>query len=307
MRVTSSRLTLRAFRPAGTGTCRSPELPRAHPRQEAIDADRDFPPFRRAARDGYAVHAADVAQPPSLLEVVAEVKAGAALDRLPTILAGQAASIMTGAPTPADADTIVMVEYTNRRGNRVEINRPADSRANIVPAGSEAKCGQNLLGPGTQLNHKAIAVAAAVGKHLPAGLRAASRVAILSTGDEIVDVASAPGPSQVRNSNTYSLAAQVVECGRRSSSFFPIAPDEPARLRELIAQGLEADLLLLAGGVSMGKYDLVKQVLSEFGAGFFFTGVKIQPGKPVVFGQIQAGNHDRNISSVSPATLFPPW
>jgi len=258
---------------------------------EGVTADHDFPPFRRAARDGYAVHASDVAQPKAVLEVVAEVKAGADLDQLPVIQQGQAASIMTGAPTPADADVIVMVEYTSRQGDRVEINRPPDSGANIVAVGSEAKRGQQLLIPSLQLNHKAIAVAAAVGRtHMSVYKKPI--VAILSTGDEIVDVSTSPGPSQVRNSNTYSLAAQVVESGGMPL-LLPIAPDEPVRLRELIAQGLEADLLLLAGGVSLGKYDLVEQVLSEFGAEFFFTGVKIQPGKPAVFGRVAYKNQTK--------------
>ncbi len=114
------------------------------------------------------------------------------------------------------------------------------------------------------------------------------KVAILSTGDEVVDIDVPPTATQIRNSNTYSLAAQVQAAGGEPV-LLPIAPDEPGRLRELIADGLESDLLLLAGGVSMGKYDLVEQVLAEFQAEFFFTGALIQPGKPVVFGRVPCG------------------
>ena len=114
------------------------------------------------------------------------------------------------------------------------------------------------------------------------------KVAILSTGDEIVDIDVPPAATQIRNSNSYSLAAQVQAAGGEPV-LLPIAPDEPERLRELIADGLESDLLLLAGGVSMGKYDLVEQVLAEFQAEFFFTGAQIQPGKPIVFGRVPCG------------------
>ncbi len=134
------------------------------------------------------------------------------------------------------------------------------------------------------LDHAAISVAASVGKvHLE--VYAKPQVAVLSTGDEIVDIDADPGPTQIRNSNSYSLAAQIQEAGGEPV-LLQVAPDEPKRLRELIVEGLESDLLLLAGGVSMGKYDLVEQVLTELGAEFFFTGAKIQPGKPIVFGRI---------------------
>ena len=108
---------------------------------------------------------------------------------------------------------------------------------------------------------------------------------MLATGDEIVELHVPPGPTQIRNSNSYSLAAQVRAAGGEPI-ILPIAPDEPNRLRELISEGLEADLLLLTGGVSMGKHDLVEQVLDELGAEFFFTGALIQPGRPIVFGRV---------------------
>lgn len=255
---------------------------------EPIVADRNFPPFRRATRDGYALHAADLAQLPATLEVIGEIKAGASLAESGINLgSGQAASIMTGAPVPEGADAIVMVEYTSREGSRVSVTRGVGAGDNVVPVGSEAKRGQRLLEPGMRLDHAAIAVAASVGRsHLL--VYSKPRVAVLSTGDELVEIEVPPGPNQIRNSNSYSLAAQIKEAGGEPV-LLPIARDESLRLRELIADGLESDLLLLTGGVSMGKYDLVEQVLAEFGAEFFFTGARIQPGKPIVFGRIPAG------------------
>lgn len=248
---------------------------------EPIFADRNLPPFRRATRDGYAVLSGDLTHLPANLRVIGEIKAGA--NSMLNPKSGEAAAIMTGAPVPAGADAVVMVEYTSRVGDEVEVTRAVAASDNIVPAGSEAKRGERLLSPGTRLDHAAIAVAASVGKsHLL--VRSKPRVAVLATGDELVDVDVPPAPHQIRNSNTYSLAAQILVAGGEPV-LLPIAPDVPERLRELIIEGFEADLLLLAGGVSMGKYDLVEQILADFDAEFFFTGAKIQPGKPIVFGQ----------------------
>ena len=155
---------------------------------------------------------------------------------------------------------------------------------NIVPSGAEAHAGQELLPSGVRLRSAQIALAAAAGKASVKVYRK-PRVAILSTGDELVEVAEKPGPSQIRNSNSYSLAALVVECGGEPVQM-PIAPDEEGKLTELIQEGLKADMLLLSGGVSMGKFDLVEQALKTLGAKFFFTGALIQPGKPVVFGEV---------------------
>jgi molybdopterin molybdotransferase len=254
---------------------------------EPIHADRDFPPFPRAARDGYAVRAADLENLPAHLEVIGEIKAGAAPAQIPKITPGKTAAIMTGAAAPASADAVVMVEHTSRAGDRVEITKQVAAGENIVPVGSEAKRGDLLIHPGARVTYAEIAVVAAVGRSRLL-VYAKPRVAVLSTGDEIVDVDVPPGPNQIRNSNTYSLAAQIQAAGGEPV-LLPIAPDEPVRLRELLQEGLESDLLLIAGGVSMGKYDLVEQVLAEMKAEFFFTGAKIQPGKPVVFGQVPCG------------------
>lgn len=263
---------------------------------EEIRADRDLPPFPRATRDGFAVRAADVAQVPATLTVNGEVRAGASLaDSALEVGPQQAVEIMTGAPVPGGADAVVMVEYTRRDRERVEVQRAISSGENVVSRGSESKAGELLLAGGTRLTPAAIGLAASVG-NATVSVYVRPRVAILSTGDEVIEVASSPEPNQIRNSNTYSLAAQVHAAGAIPLTL-PIAADRAEPLRELIEEGLEADLLLLSGGVSMGKYDLVEQVFAELQAEFFFTGAQIQPGKPIVFGRASA-------SSTEKATYF---
>ena len=249
---------------------------------EPLAADRNFPPFPRATRDGYAVRAADLNPLPATLAVIGEIKAGAEVSL--QVGSGQAAAIMTGAAAPAGADSVVMVEYTSRQGDRVSVSRGVAAGENIVPRGAEAKQGERLLAPGIRLEAAAIALASSVGKtHLL--VYAKPRVAVLATGDELVDVDVSPAPRQIRNSNSYSLAAQIRAAGGEPV-LLPIAPDEPEQLRELIGDGLTANLLLLSGGVSAGRYDLVEQVLGDLKAEFFFTGVEIQPGRPMVFGRL---------------------
>jgi len=253
---------------------------------QGVAADRDFPPFRRAMRDGYAVRAADLAHLPATLQVVGEIKAGASPEDVPLeIRPGQAAGIMTGAPAPYGADAVVMIEYTSLKDNYVTITRGVTSGDNIVLPGSEAPKGQPLLTPRSRMDYAAIGLAASVGLESLTVYRR-PKIAILSTGDEIVEIGAQPGPHQIRNSNSYSLAAQVAAAGGEPN-ILSIARDERSHLLALIEQGLQSDLLLLSGGVSMGKYDLVEQVLAEFGAEFFFTGAQIQPGRPVVFGRAQ--------------------
>jgi len=250
---------------------------------EPVHADRNFPPFPRATRDGYAVRAEDLVRLPARLRVIGEIKAGTS-DLSIKVESGQAAAIMTGAPAPPGADAVVMVEYTTQTADEVQITKTVVSGENIVPAGAEAKRGARLLAPGIRLDHAAIAVAASVGRsHIL--VYSKPKVAVLSTGDEVVDIDVPPAANQIRNSNSYSLATQIRAAGGEPV-LLPIAPDDAERLRELIAEGFEADLLLITGGVSMGKYDLVEQVLAELEAEFLFTGAQIQPGRPVVFGRV---------------------
>jgi molybdopterin molybdotransferase len=264
---------------------------------EEIVADRDFPPFARATRDGYAVRAADLAELPARLEMVGEVKAGDWPEC--TVGRGQAAGIMTGAPLPAGADAVVMVEHTSFADHFVEVRRGVRAGDNFVPRGAEAHAGKALLDRGRRLDHAAIAIAASVGKSSVQVFRKPS-VAVLSTGDEVVEIDAMPGPAQIRNSNSYSLAAQIQNAGGEAKQL-KIAPDERSRLRDLIEEGLSCDLLLLTGGVSMGKYDLVEQVLGELKAEFYFAGAEIQPGRPVVFGSCGAGAPAR-VRAASPSS-----
>jgi molybdopterin molybdotransferase len=270
---------------------------------EVVLADRDLPPFPRSTRDGYAVRAADLAALPATLEVIGEIKAGEKLEKIPANLgSGETVSIMTGAPVPDCADAVVMVEYTARHGERVEITRGVTAGDNIVPRGAEARQGSVLVDRGFRLTEAAIALAASVGKsRLEVYKR--PRVAVLTTGDEIVEIDATPGPTQIRNSNSYSLAAQILKAGAQPV-LLPVAPDEPQGLRQLIELGLRSDLLLLTGGVSMGRYDLVEQVLSEMHAEFFFTGAQIQPGRPVVFGKCGAGALARDGALVPSASTY---
>jgi molybdopterin molybdotransferase len=259
-------------------------LSEAHGRVLAqhVAADRDYPPFDRSARDGYAVRASE-AHAGAALICAGEIKAG----DVPTAFSGDGAclQIMTGAPVPSGADAVVMVEYTQRDGNTVRFSRHTEISQNVIPQGCEAKRGQIVLRSGSRMGYAEIAQAAQVGAAEVSCSRR-PRVAILSTGDEIVPYQQTPGPFQIRNSNAVSLAAQV-----RAAAGTPVllghAVDREAELQEKISQGLREDVLLLSGGVSMGKYDLVENVLREMGARFFFDAVAIRPGKPAVFAMCQ--------------------
>jgi molybdopterin molybdotransferase len=251
---------------------------------QSILADRDFPPFARATRDGYAVCSPDFAHVPASLQVIGEIRAGSPPENLGGPLrAGLAVSIMTGAPLPPGADAVVMVEYTSTSENTVTVERGVSSGENVVARGAEAKAGERLLEQGRLLNEAEIAILASVGNSQVLVTRK-PRIAILATGDELVDISAVPGPFRIRNSNSYSLAAQVAAAGGRAI-ILPCARDNASELRDAIARGLAEDLLLLAGGVSAGKYDLVEAAFQEFEAEFLFTGALIQPGKPVVFGR----------------------
>ena len=252
---------------------------------EDLRADRDFPPFPRSTRDGFAVRSENLKNVPARLRCVGEIRAGATSEQSDITLAdGEAVAIMTGAPVPHGADAVVMIEHTQRDGEIVVVERQVATGENIVAAGAEARRGEVMVPRGTRVNHVVTAVAAAIGCPELAVHRR-PRVAILATGDEVIDVNLRPGPNEIRNSNSYSLAAQVQAAGGEPV-ILPVARDEPEELALLLRKGLEADLLLITGGVSMGKYDLVEPVLASFEARMFFTGAQIQPGKPVVFGEV---------------------
>ena len=243
-----------------------------------IAADRDSPALARSVRDGYAVRAVDL---PGRLEIIGEVRAG---ERFAGHLAaGQAVEIMTGAPIPSGADAVVMIEHTQRENGRVVIDRPAEAHQFINPRGCEAAAHEVVLHLGKRLDYTDVALLAATGHGRVKVYRQPS-VAIIATGDEIVEVDEIPEEFQIRNSNAYSLAVQVARAGG-VPKLLPIARDTLEHTREIVGRGLTCDLLLLSGGVSAGKYDVVEQVLAEFGAEFYFDRVLIQPGQPLVFGR----------------------
>jgi molybdopterin molybdotransferase len=248
---------------------------------ESITADRDFPPFPRSTRDGFAMRSADTAKLPARLRIRGQVKAGDAY--IGSVGAGECVEIMTGAAVPQGADAVVMVEHTTAHGESIDVGRTLGPDENIVPRASEARQGDRLLISGLRIGYAEIALMAAVGKQTVAVVPR-PRVAILPTGDEVVEIDVTPGPFQIRNSNSCSLQAQVA-AAHGIPVPLGIAPDREDRLREMIAEGLKADLLLLSGGVSAGKYDFVEKVLARFQADFYFDGVLIQPGRPLVFGR----------------------
>ncbi|HVA72623.1 MAG TPA: gephyrin-like molybdotransferase Glp [Candidatus Limnocylindrales bacterium] len=249
---------------------------------ERIVADRDYPPFDRATRDGFAVRAADCREADAKLRVIGEIRAGGKF--VGAVNAGECVQIMTGAAMPPGTDAVVMIEHTraSAKQNEVVIERAAEAGINIVPRGAESRAGDPLLGVATRMGYAEIAVAAQVGR---AELRVyrKPRVAILSTGDEVVAADATPGPLEIRNSNGASLAAQAKLAGAEPV-LLGNAPDRAEELRKMIARGLEEDALVLSGGVSMGKYDLVEEVLRGLGAELFFDAVAIRPGRPAVFG-----------------------
>jgi molybdopterin molybdotransferase len=254
---------------------------------EDLRADRDFPPFPRSTRDGFAVRTEDVKAVPARLRCLGEIKAGASTEQSAiAVRAGEAIEIMTGAPVPPGADAVVMIEHAERNGDTVIVQREAVAGQNVVAMGSEAQRGAIMVTRETRVSHAVVAIAAAIGRPEVAAYRR-PRVAILATGDELVDLNLPPGPNEIRNSNSYSLAAQVQWAGGEPV-ILPVARDDASEIALLVRKGLQADLLLISGGVSMGKYDLVEQVLASFEASIFFTGAQIQPGKPVVFGEVKA-------------------
>jgi molybdopterin molybdotransferase len=249
---------------------------------QEVKTDREYPPFDRSTRDGYAVRSKE-AVPGAQLKCVGEIKAGDTVRE--SLAAGTCLQIMTGAAVPAAADAVVMIEQTSREGDFVRLERPAQRGQNIVPRGSEASAAQTILTAGMRLGYAELALAAQVGAvQLECARR--PRVAILSTGDEVVLIDETPGPFQIRNSNSVSLAAQVRIAGGE-----PVvlgnAADRIEDLGAKIERGLKEDALVLSGGVSMGKYDLVESALKALGAEFFFDAVAIRPGKPAVFGMCQ--------------------
>jgi molybdopterin molybdotransferase len=247
---------------------------------QEIRTDRAYPPFDRATRDGYAVRASE-AGAGETIRCGGEIKAG---DTVTVPLAARSCvQIMTGAAVPTGADAVVMIEFTLRTGDAVAFQRDTKPGQNIVRRGSEAAAGALALAKGKRLGFAELGLAAQVGA-VELQCHKKPTVAILSTGDEVVPVTETPGPFHIRNSNSVSLAAQVQLAGGQAV-LLGNALDRVEDLSEKIELGLREDILVLSGGVSMGKYDLVESVLKGLGAEFYFDAVAIRPGKPAVFGR----------------------
>ncbi len=250
-------------------------------------ADCDQPPFARSTRDGYACRAAE-ASTHALLAVAGSSRAGdPPAGPLPLTAAWE---IMTGAPVPTGADAVMMFEHAeltgSRKARRVRLLAPRTLKPgeNIVAQAAQAHAGDELLAAGTVLQAGQIALAAACG-YAALEVLHRPRVAILATGDELVPVGASPAPGQIRNSNAPMLAAMVAKAGGKPW-VLPAAADNAQALDDALALAVTADLLLISGGVSAGKFDLVEPALTRMGARFHFTGVRIQPGKPAVFGEL---------------------
>ena len=250
-----------------------------------VRAERDQPPFARSTRDGYAVRSTDISEEQPL-RIIGSVRAGE-MWRGTAVRDCEAIEIMTGAPMPEGADAVLMVEHAELGTDgflRVLGGRTLQSGENVVPQGAEARAGTEVIPAGRRVGAAEIALAASCG-YARLEVFEQAKVAIVATGDELVRLGEKPEAWQIYNSNSYALKALVSEEGGIGGGL-EIARDRREDLIERISQGAMWDLLILSGGVSMGKYDLVEQVLREYEAEFFFTGAWIQPGKPVVFGRI---------------------
>jgi molybdopterin molybdotransferase len=247
---------------------------------ENVIADRNYPPFDRSTRDGFAVRVADAANPGMRLRLIGESRAGHAFDG--QMEAGSTVQIMTGAPLPRGANAVVMLEDAEVEGDYVVVHRAVRPGQHYVVEGQETRAGESVIKRGKRLGYAELAMAAQVGRS-KIEVAKKPRVAILSTGDELIAVGNAPRRFQIRNSNCISLAAQVSLAGGEPM-VLGNAPDDVAELRVRIEEALKADIVILTGGVSVGKYDLVEQVLQEMHVEFFFDAIAIRPGRPAVFG-----------------------
>jgi molybdopterin molybdotransferase len=249
--------------------------------REDVFADSDSPPFDKAIRDGFAVRFEDVTEIPATLSVIGESRAGFASNV--HVQKGQCCEIMTGAPLPAGANAVVMVEHTERLSqSSVRICKSVRENEGLLRLGAECRKGDRLIAAGRRIGLADVGLLASAGKSAVLVSRK-PRVAIIATGDELVDVQQVPGPSQIRNSNSYTIHGQVLEAGA-SPHDLGIARDDLEDLRAKIRLGLEHDILLVSGGVSMGKYDLVESVFADFGVEVLFDKIAMKPGKPTVFG-----------------------
>ena len=252
---------------------------------EDVAADRDVPPFRNSAMDGYAVRGDDVGSAPVELRVVGELAAGEFPDR--EVGTGEAMRIMTGAPLPEGADTVVRVEDTDNATDIVTITAVTPTGVAVRQAGEDLRKGEGILAAGTVLRAAEIGLLASVGRARIL-VRKRPRIAVFSTGDEIADLEAPLGRGQIRDSNRYSLASAI-----RATGAEPwvrgIVPDSPDALRAALREGVAADAIVTSGGVSVGDHDHMKPVLAELGT-IDFWAIAIRPGRPLAFGELKEGD-----------------
>ena len=266
----------------------------------ALLADRDQPPFARSTRDGFACRAAEASEH-VYLAVTGATHAGDPPSG--PVARGAAWEIMTGAPVPNGADAVMMLEHVDMANGRVRLLPPRrlKSGENIVTRGAQARKGHELLPVGTMVGAAQIALAGACG-YSTVEVFIRPRVAILATGDELVPIKATPAPGKIRNSNAPMLAAMVTAVGGEPW-VLPAAADTAKALDKALAKAADADLLLITGGVSAGKFDLVEPALARAGARFYFTGVRIQPGKPTVFCQFPR-RHTKSLQNQNGTKCF---
>ncbi len=254
---------------------------------EDVVAPRDHPPWDNSAMDGFAVRWEDIRKTheiarPAELTIIEDVPAGRAAAN--TVGPGEAVRIMTGAPVPGGADTVVRVEFTESSGETVRIFQPEPRHANVRPRGEDVGEGDCIMPQGTLLRPAELGMLAMLAKpFVPVYQR--PRVAVLATGDELADLDEKFDERKIVNSNSYGLAAAVQEAGG-IPLLLGIAHDTPESLKEKIARAAGCDVLVLSGGVSMGDYDFTKVVFEELGADMHFWKLAIRPGQPLAFGGI---------------------
>jgi molybdopterin molybdotransferase len=248
---------------------------------QSLTATSNIPPFSKSAVDGYAVRTEDLVTIPAELRCAGESRAGSA--RGMRVRPGEAVAIMTGAPVPDGADAVQMIEKARRSadGSRVTILSEVRAGENVIPEGSEASTGKVVLESGRYVGPPEMAILAMLGIRHVSVFRKPG-VALASTGDELVEADQTPGPGQIRNSNAPSVAAQLRQLGL-DAEYLGIARDDKAEIRRVILEGLRRDVLILTGGVSVGAYDFVEEILVETGLEVIFSGVAVRPGKPTVF------------------------
>jgi molybdopterin molybdotransferase len=246
---------------------------------EDIIADIDLPPFDRARMDGYALRSQDASSSPVTLRLIGEVAAGAVFEG--TVGRGEAVKIFTGAPIPKGADAVQKVEVTESDGQSVLIKEAVRPGQFITARASEVVAGQVVLEAGGEIGPAEIAVLASFG-YASVCVGRKPKVAVLSTGSELVDVSEKPSAAQIRNSNSYTITSYAQRAGAEVSNLGKIPDTLEATCNALLGAAESSDIVITSGGVSMGDYDLVKVALNRIGAEIYFDRVRIRPGKPVV-------------------------